>query len=463
MIDSFLVAPFTEFAFMRRALAGVVALSIAGAPMGVLLMLRRMSLTGDGMSHAILPGTALAYAFFGMSVWPLSIGGLVAGLAVALMAGGLSRFTALKEDASLAAFYLISLALGVMIVSSSGTQVDLMHFLFGSILALDNATLLLVAAVASITVLALALIWRPLLLDGIDPGFLRTVSGTGTAVYMAYMALLVLNLVASFHALGTLLSVGYLVLPAVIARFWTRDINLMLAIAIGSSLAAGASGLIASYHLSLPTGPAMILSLGLLLVLSVVFGRVEGVVTQLRPGLTGQLSGASGRVPPRLGAGSAQARHLDGRPPRLEAGRLNQRAQGRGDLRDVLLLHVATGLADQEGAAVVPRLAAAGHESAECLDAMGQPLAHQLVERAVDGGRRADAVVLQPMKQFVGRQGLAAVAQQRQHLVLDGDSSRLLRMIIGGVLGHRSLRPAGVMLLQGQGRSRLGRSPENRQ
>ncbi len=88
-----LIAPFAEFAFMRRALAGVVALSLAAAPMGVLLMLRRMSLTGDGMSHAILPGTAIAYALFGLSLWPLTVGGFLAGVAVALMAGALSRFT----------------------------------------------------------------------------------------------------------------------------------------------------------------------------------------------------------------------------------------------------------------------------------------------------------------------------------------------------------------------------------
>jgi zinc/manganese transport system permease protein len=269
---------------MRRALAGVIALSVAAAPLGVLLMLRRMSLTGDGMSHAILPGTAIAYALFGMSLWPLTIGGFAAGVTVAFAAGALARFTALKEDASLASFYLISLALGVLIVSLSGSNVDLMHFLFGSVLALDDPTLLLVASISTVTVMTLALLWRPLVLDGLDPGFLGTVSRAGTPAYLSFLLLLVLNLVAGFHALGTLLAVGFLVLPAVTARFWTRDLNMMVLIAGLTALAAGTAGLILSYHLSVPTGPAMILSLGVVFAASVVFGPVEGVVRQLRPG-----------------------------------------------------------------------------------------------------------------------------------------------------------------------------------
>jgi zinc/manganese transport system permease protein len=278
-----LIAPFAEFAFMRRALAGLVALALAGAPLGVLLMLRRMALTGDGMSHAILPGTAIAYLFFGFALAPMTIGGILAGLFVATAAGALSRATALKEDASLAAFYLVSLALGVVIVSLRGTNVDLMHFLFGSILGLDDAMLILVGAISSLTLLGLAILWRPLVMDGVDPGFLRTVSRAGLPSYLAFLALMVLNLVAGFHALGTLLAVGFLVLPAVASRFWTRDLNWMAPIAALVGLGAGFAGLLASYHASVPTGPAMILALGAVVLVSLLFGRVDGLVWRHLP------------------------------------------------------------------------------------------------------------------------------------------------------------------------------------
>ena len=142
-----LIGPFIEFEFMRRALVGAIALSLGGAPVGVFLMLRRMSLMGDAMAHAILPGAAVGYLLFGLALVPMTIGGIAAGFAVALTAGLVARFTALKEDASLAAFYLMSLALGVIIVSMRGSNVDLFRVLFGSVLALDDPTLILLAAI----------------------------------------------------------------------------------------------------------------------------------------------------------------------------------------------------------------------------------------------------------------------------------------------------------------------------
>ena len=137
-----LLAPFVEFSFMRRALAGCIALSLSAAPVGVFMMLRRMSLMGDAMAHAILPGVAVGFLLFGLEVLPMSIGGMLVGLLVAVSAGLVARGTALKEDASLAAFYLISLSLGVLIVSLKGSSVDLMHVLFGSVLALDDEALI---------------------------------------------------------------------------------------------------------------------------------------------------------------------------------------------------------------------------------------------------------------------------------------------------------------------------------
>src|SRR3954453_16654124 len=174
-----LIAPFTEFEFMRRALAAVLALSLGGAPIGVFLMLRRMSLVGDAMAHAILPGAAIGFLLSGLSLFAMTAGGLIAGFVVAILAGLVARATELKEDASLAAFFLISLAVGVTIVSLKGTNIDLLHFLFGSVLALDDATLLLIAGITTMSLAALALIYRPLVLECVDPMFLRSVSRAG--------------------------------------------------------------------------------------------------------------------------------------------------------------------------------------------------------------------------------------------------------------------------------------------
>src|SRR5229473_3295179 len=284
MIYDALVSPFIEFAFMRRALVGALALALGAGPVGVFLMLRRMSLMGDAMAHAILPGAAVGYLLSGLSLFAMTAGGLVAGFVVALLAGLVARATELKEDAALAAFFLVSLALGVTIVSLRGSNIDLLHFLFGSVLALDDQTLLLIASITSLSLLVLALIWRPLVLECVDPGFLRSVSRSGGPAHIAFLALVVMNLVGGFHALGTLLAVGLMMLPAAIARFWARDITSMIVIAVTVAVVSGVVGLLVSYHSGAAAGPAIILVAGVFYAASVVLGTVGGLRRYLVPG-----------------------------------------------------------------------------------------------------------------------------------------------------------------------------------
>ena len=277
---SLLVGPFVEFGFMRRALAGCLALSVSAAPMGVFLMLRRMSMTGDAMAHAILPGAAIGYLFAGLSLGAMTVGGIVAGLVVAVASGLVARGTVLREDASMAAFYLISLALGVLIVSTRGNNVDLLHVLFGTVLSLDDPALWLLVGIAGFTLLGLAVLYRPLVLECLDPAFLRSVSRWSPVSHYGFLALLVINLVAGFHALGTLMSVGLMVLPAAGARFWTRAIGPMLALASGFALLACTIGLLVSYHADWPTSPVIVMVLGLLYLGSLLVGR-QGLLGRL--------------------------------------------------------------------------------------------------------------------------------------------------------------------------------------
>jgi zinc/manganese transport system permease protein len=278
-----LIAPFVDYEFLRRALVGVLALALGAGPVGVFLMLRRMSLMGDAMAHAILPGAAIGFLFAGLNLFAMTAGGLIAGFVVALLAGLVARATEIKEDASLAAFFLISLAVGVTIVSMRGTNIDLLHFLFGSVLALDDQTLLLIAVIASFSLVVLAVIWRPLVLECVDPGFLRSVSRAGAPVHVAFLALVVMNLVGAFHALGTLLAVGLMMVPAAVGRFWARDVTAMIVIAAGTGIFSGITGLLLSYHTAVPAGPAVILGAGGLYAGSVLFGRVGGLAQRLLP------------------------------------------------------------------------------------------------------------------------------------------------------------------------------------
>ena len=281
-----LFGPFIEFSFMRRALVGCFALSLSAPPIGVFLTLRRMSLMSDAMSHAILPGAAIGFLVSGLSLPAMTFGGLAAGLAVVLLSGFVSRSTLLKEDSSLAAFYLLSLALGVLLVSLKGSSVDLLHILFGTVLALDDPALVLIGAISALTLVWLAIAYRPLVVECVDPLFLR-LSGRASAItHLSFLAIVVLNLVGGFQALGTLLAVGIMLLPAVIARFWATTLSGLLPISVGAALLSSYAGLLLSYHRELPSGPAIVLTAGLLYVISILFGRNGGVVWRLagRPG-----------------------------------------------------------------------------------------------------------------------------------------------------------------------------------
>ena len=183
----------------------------------------------------------------------------------------------------MAAFYLISLAFGVLIVSLRGSPIDLMQVLFGSVLSLDNGALTLLAVNLAATAVLLAVFWRALVAECLDPTFLRSVSRMGPLAHFVFLALVVVNLVGGFQALGTLLSVGLMILPGAAARFWTGRLLPMIAVAVALGIVSGVAGLLVSYHAALPSGPAIVLSAGILYAAS-LFAAPRGVLmSRARP------------------------------------------------------------------------------------------------------------------------------------------------------------------------------------
>jgi zinc/manganese transport system permease protein len=274
-----LLGPFA-LGFMRRALAGCLALSVAGPPLGVFLVLRRMSLMSDVLQHGVLPGIALGGAAAGLAVWAMGLGGVIAGLAVALLAGWLARRTGGREDSQLAGVYLIALAAGVAIASAQH-GIDLTALLFGNVLAVDDTALLLMAAVATITLPVLALIWRPLILESFDPGFMAVTAGRGGVWHLTFLALVVLVVVGGFVAMGTLMSVGLMMLPAIAARHWSASLSGQMRAAVVLAILASLIGLEASFHVELPAGPAIVLAAGTLWLASIIAGPRESLLRRL--------------------------------------------------------------------------------------------------------------------------------------------------------------------------------------
>jgi zinc/manganese transport system permease protein len=252
--------------------AAICILSLSACPIGVFLMLRRMSLTGDAMSHAILPGVAVASLFTGAGIAATLAGGIVAGLLVALLAATLSRTTILKEDTSLAVFYLVSLASGILLLSWHGSDDEVLHQLFGDAGAINREQLIFIGGTATLTLLGLAILWRPLLAECLDPGFLRAVDGGGAIAQHGFIALAVINLVAGFQTMGALLSMAVMMLPAIAARFWARDIERLCLASIAIGCISGITGLALAARLNLDSGPTVTLVGGMAVALSAIAG-----------------------------------------------------------------------------------------------------------------------------------------------------------------------------------------------
>ncbi|WP_336287992.1 MULTISPECIES: metal ABC transporter permease [unclassified Bartonella] len=265
---AFFLAPFIDFHFMQNALIGAILLSISACPIGVFLMLRGMSLTGDAISHAILPGVAAAFLFCGFSLISMTLGGVLAGIIVAVATALISRNSVQKEDASMAVFYLIALAAGVIIVSLKDSMIDLLHLLFGSVLAINTQALHLITAIMLITVCSLCIFWRALIIESFDPLFFKSLSPLSKYVHISLLGLVVLNLVGGFQSLGTLLSVGIMMIPAITARFWLSRLGPICILSIILGIVASICGLLLSFHLSLPSGPAIIIAAGFIYLLS---------------------------------------------------------------------------------------------------------------------------------------------------------------------------------------------------
>lgn len=276
-----LIQPFQNLAFMRTALVACAALALTNGTIGTLLVLRRMSLDGDVLGHAVMPGAAIGFLYAGPSLTFLSLGGLASGLGVALLARLIAGGAA-HRDAGLVVFYLVAVSLGVVLVAWRGSNVDIVRVLFGTVLAVDRQALIQIAAATSVILPAVALLYRPLAVGAFDPAFLRAV-GTHAPYGAIFMLLVVLALVSNFQAFGTLLAVGPMLLPAAAARCWGFGAVASMVLATGIGFAASLVGLLTSYHANLPSGPAIVLAAGALYAVSLA------------------LSGSWARLAPMLG------------------------------------------------------------------------------------------------------------------------------------------------------------------
>jgi len=265
-----LCQPFIDYGFMRSALAACICLTLSTSILGTFVVLKRMSLMGEALSHGILPGIAIAFTISGLSTLGLTIGGMIAGVLVVLLSFILSKNTYIPEDSSLTAMYIIFLSIGFLLLSSVNSGVHLTHILFGNILAIDTNTLVLIIIVAAVTLCTMIFLTQPLLYASFDPIFLTLKGYSVSYIQTIFLVLVVLNLVAACQAIGTLMALGVMLLPAITSQMVTTSFKRAILLSVLLGFSGNLIGLLISYHFNLSTGPTIVLVLGLFFLISIL-------------------------------------------------------------------------------------------------------------------------------------------------------------------------------------------------
>ena len=270
--------------FMRRALVGGALIGFTNGFLGTFIVLRRMSLMADALSHSMLPGLALGLLVAGgLSASGLFLGGITAAFLVALGAMLLARTSRLKEDASLAILYTVAFSAGVVLLQFVPTPVDLKHWLFGDILGIGDADLWIAYGVTLAVVPGLLLVLRPLVLTLFDPMVARSQGVKVDALHVLLIAASVLAMISSAQAVGVILMLGLLVAPAATLYLLTDNFSTMLWGGAALGTAGSVLGLVLSYRFEkIPSGAAIVLVLGACFIAAWAFGPRYGLIAKLR-------------------------------------------------------------------------------------------------------------------------------------------------------------------------------------
>jgi ABC-type Mn2+/Zn2+ transport system permease subunit len=268
-----------QYAFMTRAFAASVIVGVLCAVMGTYVVLRGMAFLGDAMAHAILPGVAVAYLLQGN----LLVGALVAALVIAVAIGLLSRQGAIKEDTAIGILFAAALSLGVALISSMQSYaVDLGHILFGDVLGVSPADLILTAALALVVLLTVIILYKPFVVITFDPVLAATMRLPAGFLRMLMLVLLALTVVISLQTVGVGLAAAMLITPAATAYLLTRRLLPMMLLAAVLGAFSSVVGLYVSYYLNIVSGAAIVLSATLFFLLAWLFNSRSGALIRRR-------------------------------------------------------------------------------------------------------------------------------------------------------------------------------------
>ncbi len=261
--------------FMRNALIAGGLAGIICPAIGCFLIVQRMALLGDVMTHTVMPGMAIAF-FYKIDV---AIGAFISGIGSAFLIAWLRSQTLVKVDAAMALTSSSFFAIGILLISLLKIKIDLHGFLFGDILSVSQTDTIRAAVITAIVLVAIAMFYKQLLFYTFDRTGAQALGLPVNLIYLGLMAGVTLTIIASMQTMGVVLVVSLLVGPAITAYLLVKELHQMIFVGAGLGVTASAIGLYASYYLNLPSGPAIVLAVLLLFLLTLVFSPSQGLLT----------------------------------------------------------------------------------------------------------------------------------------------------------------------------------------
>ncbi|MDX2270384.1 MAG: metal ABC transporter permease [Cyanobacteriota bacterium] len=270
-----------QYSFMQRALLVAVAVGILCAVMGSYLLVQRLALLGDAISHSLLPGLALAF-MVGVNIF---VGAFIAGVISTLLIHAIRSRTTLKEDAAMGVVFSAFFALGITLITllQKAQKIDLNHFLFGNILGVTAEDVWITIAIAGLVLLVVALLYKELLFVSFDPIGAQAAGIPVAGLNASLMVLVSLTLVASMKAVGVLLVLAMLITPGATAYLLVPRLHQVMGVGSLLGVVGSVMGLYGSYYLNVPSGPAIVLVVSLGFFLALLFSPSQGLLTRPHP------------------------------------------------------------------------------------------------------------------------------------------------------------------------------------
>jgi manganese/iron transport system permease protein len=266
-----------QFAFMQRSLAVAIMVGIICSVVGSYLMVQRLALLGDAISHSVLPGLAIAF-WLGVNIF---VGAFIAGVLSTVLIAWIHRRSPIKEDAAMGIVFSAFFALGITLITTiqKDNKIDLNHFLFGNILGVTPGDVRDTAIIAALVLLAVVLLYKELLFYSFDPLGAQA-SGLPTGwLNTGLMVLIALTVVASMKVVGVILVLALLITPGATAYLLVPRLHQVMVLGAGIGVVSSISGMYLSYYVNLPSGPAIVLVVSGFFALAFLLSPRHGVLT----------------------------------------------------------------------------------------------------------------------------------------------------------------------------------------